>query len=334
MADLALGRLHLDADNLLVERPGLARLGRLFMAVQGEPVEIFLGKAMFLGDHLRAHELAEHDIRIGFLQPRAFVIAHPFLHVERGGGTHRHAGHGLDTIGDHDILRTAHHRLRRELHRLLRAAALPVDRHRRHAFRQTGGQHGVAADMHGLFAALHHAAGDNVFDGLGIDPRARHQLVEHMGAQIDGMHARKLAPPLAAGGTDGIYDIGFGHGALLDVTDAIGVSICNLKASLRLRQCVSGTFHARSCEFPACNAGTARSRGVAPKGHSRSDRGARGLSSAGRALQWHCRGQRFDPARLHHSLSYASAKNPTQGILEVSGPIPLGSTIPSHTSAQ
>src|SRR3546814_7588890 len=27
---------------------------------------------------------------------------------------------------------------------------------------------------------------------------------------------------------------------------------------------------------------------------------ARGLSSAGRALQWHCRGHRFDPGRLHH----------------------------------
>ena len=31
---------------------------------------------------------------------------------------------------------------------------------------------------------------------------------------------------------------------------------------------------------------------------------ARGLSSAGRALQWHCRGQRFDPARLHHSTVF------------------------------
>ena len=25
-----------------------------------------------------------------------------------------------------------------------------------------------------------------------------------------------------------------------------------------------------------------------------------GYSSVGRALQWHCRGQRFDPACLHH----------------------------------
>ena len=29
----------------------------------------------------------------------------------------------------------------------------------------------------------------------------------------------------------------------------------------------------------------------------------RGCSSVGRALQWHCRGQRFDPAQLHHALA-------------------------------
>ena len=28
----------------------------------------------------------------------------------------------------------------------------------------------------------------------------------------------------------------------------------------------------------------------------------RGYSSAGRALAWHARGQRFDPAYLHHSV--------------------------------
>src|SRR5690606_38364634 len=30
----------------------------------------------------------------------------------------------------------------------------------------------------------------------------------------------------------------------------------------------------------------------------------RGRSSAGRALQWHCRGQGFDPPRLHHSNEF------------------------------
>ena len=29
-----------------------------------------------------------------------------------------------------------------------------------------------------------------------------------------------------------------------------------------------------------------------------------GISSAGRALHWQCRGQRFDPAMLHHNRFY------------------------------
>jgi hypothetical protein len=33
---------------------------------------------------------------------------------------------------------------------------------------------------------------------------------------------------------------------------------------------------------------------------------ARGYSSAGRALAWHARGQRFDPAYLHHKPNMRS----------------------------
>src|SRR5205085_1799629 len=29
-----------------------------------------------------------------------------------------------------------------------------------------------------------------------------------------------------------------------------------------------------------------------------------GVSSAGRALRWHCRGQRFDPVTLHHLSNF------------------------------
>ncbi len=32
------------------------------------------------------------------------------------------------------------------------------------------------------------------------------------------------------------------------------------------------------------------------------------VSSAGRALQWHCRGQRFDPATVHHFKHYPAQK--------------------------
>jgi hypothetical protein len=44
----------------------------------------------------------------------------PVLHRQRDRQTHRHAGHGFDAAGEHHILRSAHHRLRGELHRLLR----------------------------------------------------------------------------------------------------------------------------------------------------------------------------------------------------------------------
>ena len=35
-----------------------------------------------------------------------------------------------------------------------------------------------------------------------------------------------------------------------------------------------------------------------------------GYSSAGRALEWHSRGQRFDPAYLHHTLVKHNSTNP------------------------
>jgi hypothetical protein len=42
----------------------------------------------------------------------------------------------------------------------------------------------------------------------------------------------------------------------------------------------------------------------------------RGHSSAGRALQWHCRGQRFDPAWLHHPPLRGFKFDPSGGVAE------------------
>ena len=42
-------------------------------------------------------------------------------------------------------------------------------------------------------------------------------------------------------------------------------------------------------------------QGRASQGRAFAKSGRWGRSSAGRALQWHCRGQGFDPPRLHHS---------------------------------
>ena len=48
-----------------------------------------------------------------------------------------------------------------------------------------------------------------------------------------------------------------------------------------------------------------QSRALDPVG-SKNDNTAfsRGRSSVGRALQWHCRGRRFDPVRLHHTCPH------------------------------
>ena len=42
----------------------------------------------------------------------------------------------------------------------------------------------------------------------------------------------------------------------------------------------------------------------------------RGYSSAGRALAWHARGQRFDPAYLHQALQGSKCSSPGPHRLE------------------
>src|SRR3546814_9001377 len=63
------------------------------------------------------------------------------------------ARHALDTRGDHGVLRAREHRLRGELDRLLRRAALAIDRHRGDAFGQARGEHRAAPDLKALLAA-------------------------------------------------------------------------------------------------------------------------------------------------------------------------------------
>ena len=65
-----------------------------------------------------------------------------------------------------------------------------------------------------------------------------------------------------------------------------------------------------------------------------------GYSSAGRALEWHSRGQRFDPAYLHHFTTeyrrggIAQLGERLNGIQEVSGSIPLISTTTKNSYSQ
>ena len=190
---------------------GLRRGDRALVAVVGIFVELVLGEAVFLRHHLRAGELAEHDVRIFLLDARALVVAKAVLGRQLRGKAHRHPRHRFDAGGDHDVHGAGHHGLRREMQRLLRRAALPVDRGGGHALRQLRGHHGVARDVVGLLAGLHHAAHDHVFDLGGIGAGAIDQRIQHGGGEIGRMPAGETSPLAAARGARGGDDIGLGH---------------------------------------------------------------------------------------------------------------------------
>ena len=136
VAFLALGRIDLDTDDFPVECARLGGLNRFLMTGKGEAIKIVLRKTVLLRNHLGTHELAPLDAGIFLLQTRRLVVTQALLHVEHGGRTHRHPAHAFDACCDHDILRTAHHRLRGELDRLLAGAALAIDRDRRNTLAQ------------------------------------------------------------------------------------------------------------------------------------------------------------------------------------------------------
>ena len=166
----AFGGLDFHRHDLALEGAGLGRGNRAFVAGEREAIEIVLGEAVLLDDHLGAHELAELDAGILGLQLGRHVVAEAFLHVEGGVRAHRHAAHAFHAAGDHHILHAAHDGLRGELDRLLAGTALTVDGDGGGGLRQVlCGQHAHAADLHRLLARLRDAAGDDVVDRLGID---------------------------------------------------------------------------------------------------------------------------------------------------------------------
>ncbi len=178
------------------------------MAFERIGVERPAAVAVLPRDHLGPGELAEalHPEPVEHLRaerPRA-----------RDAGPHRHAAHMLDARGDHHVLRARHHRLRGEVDRLLRAAALAVDAHRGHRWRQRRRQHAIAPDVQRLLARLADAAHDDVVDRRGIHAGALGHRRKRRAAQVVGMPSRQ--PPVAApaGGAHRRDDIGFGHDPL------------------------------------------------------------------------------------------------------------------------
>jgi hypothetical protein len=182
------------------------------VAFVSEAIQLLALELIFLGDHLGAHELAEHGHAEFLLD--AFgegAGADAVLGREHEGQAHRHARHRFHTSRDHHVLRAAHHRLRRELHRLLGGAALPVDGDGGHALRKPGGKDGIAADLEGLLSGLPDAAHDHVLDHGRIDPGALNERVQHFGRHVGRMPILQRTTAPATGGAHRLDDISLCH---------------------------------------------------------------------------------------------------------------------------
>ena len=84
--------------------------------------------------------------------------------------------HVLDAAADRHVVDAGGHERRGEVDRLLGGPALAVDRGGGGLDGQAGLEPGVAADVEGLLAELLDAAGHDVLDLGGVDPRAVDEL--------------------------------------------------------------------------------------------------------------------------------------------------------------
>src|SRR5690606_14683964 len=96
-----------------------------------------------------------------------------------------------------------------KVERLLGGAALAVQRDRRGAFGETGGQNRVPADIAGLLSGLDDAARNDVLDQPGIDIRALKKALQDPRIKINRVNAVQdapLAPPAERGANHIDYD--------------------------------------------------------------------------------------------------------------------------------
>ena len=185
------------------------------MRAEGELVQIGPAEAPLLGDHLGAGALVG---RLGVAAAERLRVGMPTVGQR---GAHRRARHRLHAAGDHHVVVPGDHTGSGEVHRLLTRPALPVHGHARYRLRPARGQHGRARDVECLLAGLHDTAPDDVVDERGVDTRALHQAVEHLGGQLARVHPRQTAVALADGRPDGLDDHGFSHELLLSTNQLV-----------------------------------------------------------------------------------------------------------------
>ena len=160
-------------------------------------------------------ELVAHQLRGDTLVDQALRIAglRPGAHAGGAGAADRYRAHRLDAGCDDDVVGSGEDRLGRERCGLLAGAALAVQCRAGHGLGEPGAEHGVAADVAGLFPHLLGTPGDDVLDQGRVDSGPLDEGTQLAGQQItrvDGGQRTSLLA-LADRGSHGVDDDGVLH---------------------------------------------------------------------------------------------------------------------------
>ena len=178
---------------------------RLLLRGEPESVHVLAGRPAVAGDALRRLELTLR------------LVPGPLRCVGQPGAVEdvrpqTHARHRLDSAGDADIDGARCYQPCDHVVRLLRGAALRINRRSGDRVRQAGRKPGVSRDVRRLLARLRHATADDLLDQLGLDAGALDHLRLRVGEQLHRVQPRQLPVALADRRSHRLDNDSFRHG--------------------------------------------------------------------------------------------------------------------------
>mmetsp|Transcript_95707 Transcript_95707/g.172652 ORF Transcript_95707/g.172652 Transcript_95707/m.172652 type:complete len:329 (-) Transcript_95707:16-1002(-) len=233
---LTLRALHGQRDDLRFELASLSRCLRALVGGHSELLDVLPAETVLLPEHFCPGKLREglvaHAVLLEPLELFLVLLEHRVrhrvamacFHAVDDASSDGHCGHGFHTASNDDVVDAAHHRLGSGVDRLLRGAALPVDRLPRHALRkQARGKHDISGDVPCLSTHLTHAAEDHILHKLWVGLGSLDEGVADRGPQVGWVVARQSPILLAAGRPAGVDDVG-GEG--LEIRHGSGIKRC------------------------------------------------------------------------------------------------------------
>ena len=157
--------------------------------MQTETVGVVAGDVVLLGDALGTFELAD-ELIVAKVGP-AHRAAEPGLLAGKGIRTNRKQAHGLDSARHHDVFDTRGDQCMGLIDRLLRRAALGIDRGGGDFFGATMAQPRGAGDVHCLSADLVDAAAYDLTNVRGLDASSVDDFHHHRTKDIGRMRSRQ-----------------------------------------------------------------------------------------------------------------------------------------------